>query len=76
VCNNCSARVNKDDTFCQACGNRLKEEKKEENTSNKICKECGLTLDGSASFCPGCGCKLTQRRRKRKKKMVKETSEN
>ena len=76
VCNNCSARVKKDDTFCQACGNRLKEEKEEENASKKICKERGLTLDGSASFCPGCGCKLTQRRRKRKKKMVKETSEN
>lgn len=75
LCNKCNSLVKESDTFCQKCGNKLKVEQ-EEKIKTKTCKECGLIIDASASFCTNCGAKFVQKRRKRKKSIRKETSEN
>ncbi len=56
VCKKCGAQLQKDDTFCAACGADCKSKEKEAVK----CSECGKFFNKEFGMCPFCGTELAE----------------
>ena len=70
-CPKCNYELKDGSKFCSSCGEKIEEEKKEEEVKDTphFCSECGAQLKDDSKFCSSCGKKLDK---KKKEEVVEE----
>ena len=63
VCEACSETIGIENKFCPVCGEKqkkvkIKEDKKEQELTEKVCAECGTIHGVDVNFCTKCGYKF------------------
>ena len=73
-CPKCNYELKDGSKFCSSCGEKIEEEKKEEEVKDTphFCSECGAQLKDDSKFCSSCGKKLVE---DKKEEVVEEEKE-